>query len=146
MRSNTKIWDRVVYVWLQGDGEEAKLPRPSSLIAATKSGASRLGERVWMMAFGSWICQATSHMRHHAYVRQPGASLVRLKLDAPQKTPNSNRGPSIWVGKKDIVDERGLLKTAFLVRLGLSVMVVSVHEFAAKISVKRPTNCSILTS
>ena len=48
-----------------------------------------------------------------AYVRQPGASLVRLHLDALQKIPKSNRGPSIWVGKNDIVGERGLLKTAF---------------------------------
>ena len=48
---------------LQGrsDGEEGKLRRPSSLIAATKSGASGLAERILMMfrLFGSYICQAT---------------------------------------------------------------------------------------
>ena len=32
---------------------------------------------------------------------------------APQENPVSNRGPSIRHGKKNIVDERGLLKTAF---------------------------------
>jgi len=41
--------------------EECKLRpgRPSSLKAATKSGASGLAERVSMMLFGSCICQAT---------------------------------------------------------------------------------------
>jgi hypothetical protein len=42
---------------------------------------------------------------------------VQLPLDAPQKNPNSNRGQSISVGKKDIVGERGLLKAAFLLKI-----------------------------
>jgi len=37
---------------LQGDGEGAKLRRPSSLIAATKSDASGLAEGVSIMPFG----------------------------------------------------------------------------------------------
>jgi len=55
-----------------------------------------------------------------ASVRQPSAGLVQLQmqLDAPQKTPNSNGGPSIRVGKKDIAGEKGLSKTAFPVNLG----------------------------
>jgi len=105
MWSNIKISDRIVYFWLQGDSEEAEFQRPSSLIAATKSGASGLAERTSMMPFGSCICRATW--------RQP----VRLQLDAPQKSPNANRRPSICVGKKDIVGERGLLKTAFPMKL-----------------------------
>jgi len=42
---------------------------PLSLIAATESGARRLAER---------LCRLD-----RAYVRQPGASVVRLQLDSP---------------------------------------------------------------
>jgi len=59
MRSNSKILDRIVYFLLQGDGEEAKFQSYSSLIAATKSGASGLAECASMMPFGSRICRAT---------------------------------------------------------------------------------------
>jgi len=77
MGSNIKISDHIVYFWLQGDSEEAKFQRPSSLIAATKSGASGLAERASMMPFASCIYRATW--------RQP----VQLQLDAPQKSHKS---------------------------------------------------------
>jgi len=83
MRSNTKILDRIVYFQLHGDGEEAKLCRLSSPRAATKSGASGLAERASMMLFESCTCRANL------------ASPMRQQLDALQKTPTSNRGPSI---------------------------------------------------
>jgi len=99
MGSNIKISDRIVYFSLQGDSAEAKFQRPSSLIAATKSGASGLADRTSMMPFGSCIYWATWRQS------------VRLQLDAPQKSPNTNRLHCICVGKKDIVGERGLLNT-----------------------------------
>jgi len=107
MQSNVKISDRIVYFCDEGDREEVKIQRPSSLMAATKSGASGLAERASMMPFGSCIYGATW--------RQP----VRLQLGAPQKSSNTNRRPSIYVGKKDIVSERGLLKTAIPMKLYL---------------------------
>ena len=70
-------------------------------IAATESGASWLAERALMMPFGLCMCRATWF--------QPRAAAD----GAPQENPVSNRGPSIRHGKKDIVGERGLLKTAF---------------------------------
>ena len=46
-------------MWLQCDGEEAKLLRHLLLIAATKSGASGLAERAPMMSFRLCLCWAT---------------------------------------------------------------------------------------
>jgi len=86
---------------LQCDGKEAELQRHSLPIAATESGTSWLAERAPMMQFGLWMCWATWC--------QPRAAAD----GAPQENPVSNRGPSIRHGKKDIVGERGLLKTAF---------------------------------
>jgi len=103
MRSNTKIWNRIVYFWLQCDGKEAELQRHSLPIAqtkATESGASWLAERAPMMPFGLCMCRATWC--------QPCAAAD----GAPQENPVSNTGPSIRHDKKDIVGKRGLLKTA----------------------------------
>jgi len=84
---------------LQYDGKEAELQRHWLPIEATKSGASWLAERARMMPFGLCMCRATWC--------QPCAAAD----DAPQENPVSNRGPYIRHGKKDIVGERGLLKT-----------------------------------
>jgi len=101
MRSNTKILDRIVYFWLHCDGKEAELQRHSLPIAATESSASWLAERAPMMPFGVCMCRATWCQ---PYAAADGTS---------QENPVSNKGPSIRNGKKDIVGERGLLKTAF---------------------------------
>jgi len=74
----------IVYFWLQGDSEEAKFQRPSSLIAAAKSGASVLAERASMMPFGSCIYRST--WRQH----------VRMQVDAPQKSPKLIYGYLCW--------------------------------------------------
>jgi len=103
-------------------GKEAELQRYSLPIAATESGASWLAERAPMMPIGMCMCRATWC--------QP-----RTAADgAPQENPVSNRGPSIRHGKKDIVSERGLLKTAFPLRLYLLhiIMVLSDWGFAPK--------------
>jgi len=86
---------------LQCDGKEAELQRHLLPIEASESGASWLAERTPMMQFVLCMCRATWC--------QPCAAAD----GAQQETPVSNRGPSIRHCKKDIVGERGLLKTAF---------------------------------
>ena len=125
------------------DGEEAKLRRHSLPIAATESDASRLAERALMMPSthkSIWIkkssvnpksisnqsskpCTVLLYPSREERVLMTPFGLCQYRATwcqpraaasgAPHKIPVSNRGPSIWHGKKDIVGERGLLKTAF---------------------------------
>jgi len=101
MRSNTKILNRIVYFWLQCDGKEAELQRHSLPMAATESGASWLAKRASMMPFGLCMCRASWWQ---ACTAADGAS---------QETPC----PLFDTAKKNIVSERGLLKTAFPMKL-----------------------------
>jgi len=58
---------------------------------ANERGANRLTEYISKMLFGSCMCRATWYQPHTAVA------------GAPQKPLVSNRWPSIWHGKKDIV-------------------------------------------
>ena len=53
--------------------------------------------------------------------------------------PVSNRWPSIWISKKDIVGERGLLETAFpMIRWKLTIFLIQPIAFGLSLNLNLP--------
>jgi len=90
-------------------------PGPSGYVAAIKSGASGLAERTLKMPFGPLTVHVSGYLGEIAlllgknrrcvvkYVSQKWRQTRAAAAGVLQRTPVSNRGPSIWNGNKCIV-------------------------------------------